>query len=79
MLLSVLLQEAIQPFEVFWVLQKPLHFIHSCLAGVNCLQGIGSSCQSMFEIFEIMETLETWPLTNSGMEGAPLCIAPMAA
>ena len=37
MLLSVLLQKAIQPFEVFWVLQKPLYFIYSCLAGINCL------------------------------------------
>ena len=79
MLLSVLLQQAIQPFEVFWVLQKPLYFIYSCLAGINCLRGIGSSCQSMFDIVEMMETFGTWALTNSGMEGAPLCIAPMTA
>ncbi len=54
-LLRVLLQEAIQPLEVFWVLQKPLYFIYSCLAGINCLQGIGSSCPSKFDIAEMMD------------------------
>ena len=79
MLQSVLLQEAIQPFEVFWVLQKPLYFIYGCLAGINCLPGIGSSYQSMLRNRRDLEHFGTWGLTNSGMDGAPLCIAPMAA